>query len=368
MAAILYHNFITKAMRIGESQEDNGGIALLRSMNDDWDPDAGTPAGDGMAFRFKAPVASKISEVLFHIDSHSGTDIQVDVRSAGVDDDTYGSIVGGGSQDHTIVLGGGSNGWESESFTLSAPLTRNDVYWITIGIPPQGGGKTVDMTLGSPVAWDCTLQDGITAYAVTHPGGSRTVTKCSPMRVGAIVIKFEDGTVIGCPYAKSEMASVIHGNDVERGLDFETGVTPLDVVAVAFMGHANINKLRIYAAATAPGGTPLYTVTPNTDGAVGFWWIDQFTFKAGVGYRLAFDVSAACACPSVFQVSNDTGWNGNQTALQACCFGGSSIYYTYESAGPAWTDLEYGWPYVALILGNEASGGTNRGILTGGRM
>lgn len=165
-----------------------------------------------------------------------------------------------------------------------------------------------------------------------------------------IVLKFNDGTVIGCPYTE---ASAGYANNTDpRGHLIEQLDAPLTLVGVcAAEGNVGAcNGFKVFTGDTPYTGTPLYTHALPTTGYSGCMRCPPLTLQPRLKHRIVLTYSGNSTTPSRISVGDPTSY---PDVLLATPLNGR-MYETMWTGG-AWVDTPANLCRLALMFGDQVS-------------
>lgn len=317
-------------------------------------------AGACSGWFFVASESANLTDIIFYIKTVAGTgssdgNLNWEVRESNAATDKPGS---------TLVASGtwatdGTTGWKTIS-GITASLTAGKYYWVILA--DADGGATNNVTISQSSGG---LNDGpaVISHIVTSTNGFSTGSYAAKQAFGA----FKVGSVWHGGWPFNAMSTVTSGT-YERGCRFKLRepmtlvgfIDPQDGTATA-SGHIS----KVYADATAPGGTallsftcPTYTITGTRP--VGTRLIipasSRIDLDAETWYRCVVKPATSVTTPR-----KNTGPTTFPANLKVACMpSGGDCYWTEESGG-AWVDDSSALSLFGPLLVPKtasASGGT----------
>lgn len=315
-------------------------------------------AGKSLGVRFIAPTTTTITDVLFLVTAAPAGAHNLSVNAC---DSTSATQAGAALTNGTVAVSGGTstNVWIKATFSTPPSVTEGTCYWIVIGDPSGAASNYSILSVtamtgliniagqaASPISRAYTSSDG---FATAGTG----VTAPAP-----ICIVFGDGKYLGNPYTLAGTAD--SSAAVERGWLI---TTEEDVNLSYIVGLTPAGSVKVYPAASAPGGTIFSGFNggaafaiPASSQACGCVRFPPCTLVGGAQYRVVIDPSASTTNPGYHSIEDDTT---HSAILEACGFPGVSMMHTEESGG-AWVDSPSKMP--RLFLGFSRLPSVTRGV------
>lgn len=325
------------------------------------------------SYRFIAPTNAAITNIYLYYTTASVTGSQtITVRtwdgtggSAGHHDGaalTNGALTADNSGNTT------SNQWSNFAFTNMAATVAGTGYYISVehsggtGIVHQHSSVLQTLAFSSTVA---SIMTPLVVYAGT--AGVSDVHTINNSEAPLIVIKWADGTLLGCPYASTASSA---NNTNDKGLFIPTLDANYILHGVAWSGaDTDIDNVKIYKnALTDADATYSVAGLPPAD-SIGYTTFGTpYTMQKGNAYRVTLSGAAGFQlnCVTMGQTS------GTLPADVRTCntFGVLDSGCYTELSGGAWTNSAgtsgFTQPRMLLFLRRaEASGGGGTPSLSG---
>lgn len=254
------------------------------------------------------------------------------------DPDTLGSLI-----ESVAWTCNGTNKWNRASFSTNT-LTPGTAYWLVLGDPDGAGGNFATLLYKGGVGETVNQSAILLSFTSTNGGATVTSRNSAP-----VVLKFDDGTILGMPFTTSASDS---NNSRERGVRLRL-TERLKLAGVGFNGGgiATVNGLKIYADGTAPGGTALATFSAgaavNTIGSILLSTLYQL--EALTWYRIVLTYSGNSTLPGYLQIQDAASY----ADVPLAGFLGGDAYHTIDNGAGGWTDSTDKWPRLWLIPGEQ---------------
>lgn len=321
-------------------------------------------AGDAFYIPFIAPASGNLTDFWLRVISYTGTwsstdqALNVQIREGLNGNGKPGTTLTGS---FTVDLSASPTGWVKTS-SLSIALTAGALYSVVIADADGSASNYCTISRHAPNARARGIF-GATTISSTD-GFSTAGTSTTGMAVVGLKV---DGVVYAGAGVTS--SSTLTNNTNERGLRFRSP-TPLKLVGfttyIDFLVMLAGSALKLYADATAPGGTALMSYTPTATTLGGASTIpvlchhplppaSQYDIAADTWYRFVLDPVASTTTPRRVSI---TGSPDSEILAALQPFGGD-CYYTIESAG-AWADTTTdGFLFSPVFAPAEATGGVS---------
>lgn len=323
-------------------------------------------AGDCFGWFFVASESADLTEIIFYIKAVAGTGstngtLNWEVRESNAATDKPGS---------TLVASGtwatdGTTGWKTIS-GITASLTAGKYYWVVIGDSDGDGTNNVTISASSG-SGSFSASGTLVANFVSSTNGFTSSSYVARLPFGA----FKVGSVWHGGWPFNAMSTVTSGT-YERGCRFKlrepmtlVGFNDPQDVSAASSGYLS----KIYADATAPGGTPLltytcptYTVTgtrPNGTRVI-IPAASRIDLDAETWYRCVIKPASSASTPR-----KNTGPGTFPSSLKTACFPNSGDCYWTEESGGAWVDDSSALCMFGplLVPKTAAAGGGSRSVV-----
>jgi hypothetical protein len=323
-------------------------------------------AGDCFGWFFVASESANLTDIIFYLKTVTGTgstdgNINWEIRESTAATDKPGStlVASGTFSDLTV-------GWKTIS-GLTAALTAGKIYWVVIA--DADGGVTNNITVtGASGA----LNTGSTVVSnfVSSTNGFVANSYVARQAFGA----FKVGSVWHGGWPFNAMSTVTSGT-YERGCRFKlrepmTLVGFVDPQDSSAGQSGNISK--VYADATAPGGSPLLTYTTPTYTITATRPVPSRVILPAASFLdLAAETWYRCVVKPATSVTTPRKNTGPTTfpagLKEACLPSNGDCYWTAESGG-TWVDEDTAISMFGPLLVPTApsGGGGSRNVIIGG--
>ena len=295
-------------------------------------------AGKCVLVRFIAPVSARLTDVYLFSSSLTGSATASCDLCNYTDPDTLGSLV-----ESTTWTCNGANKWNRATFA-SNTLTAGSLYVLVIGDPDGAGANFATVLYQGGIGETANQRAILQSYTSTN-GGSTWTTR----NAGPLVLKFADGSVYGVPFTTN---TVDANNARERGVRIRL-TERLLLAGLGFnsTSGANINGAKIYADATAPGGTALVSFSAAA-GVNSFGHLllsAPYQLEAKTWYRVVLTYSGNSTSPGYLQVQDSAAY----ADVLGATFLGGSAYHTIDDGAGGWTDATDKWPRLWLLCSEQ---------------
>lgn len=314
--------------------------------------------GDAVAYLFYAPTTSDLVTAYFFVTATAGTpgNLTVELRN-------YNTATLPNSTVHAtqaVSPGTTANKWIACTFATPFECVQGTPYYLVVG-DAAGDGTNYATVLSAGVVGVTDYSYSISDTTVTTNGfGAGTKQN----KNAVCVLKFADGTIIGCPYTSGGASA---SNKLMRGL-YVAGMTEqIKIGGITFNGSSTISGLNVFSGATAPAGVADLTVTFSAaESANGYAVFTPFTMQKATIYRWVLTFGSNSTGPGYLSIEDGAG---NADVLACGLFGGT-MYWTISDGGgtPAWTNDTTFYPRMRLIPTDQvaiAAGGG--GMLVGNK-
>ena len=302
-------------------------------------------AGDAVMFNFVPQESANLTDFWIKVTGYTGTwgstdgVINVEIRQ-GLNGSSIPGTTATGT--FTITLDGSTTGWIKKT-GLSIALTAGQMYSVVIGDADGGGVNFVTIAVRYTVNLVATLTPILRAVTTATNGFSSAGTESSQQpafcaKVGSIV------------YGGSGVSSVAasSSNSNEKGMRFQptedctlVGYVISNVPSNFYT--SNITAFKTYADGTAPGGTTLSSVAPQTiasgttpaPNVILVPAASRVDLIGGTWYRSAVDPSTNITFPSKCTV----GGSPDADVLSVSFPFNGNAHYIEESGG-SWDDSQ----------------------------
>jgi hypothetical protein len=303
-------------------------------------------SGDAFYFSFLCPESANLTDIWVKVSSYTGTwtatddAINVEIREGIQGNGIPGTNLVGST---TITLDGISTGWTNKT-GLSIALTAGRHYSIVVS--DADGGASNFVTLFS--AYEAITSPGVmpktirtTTSGFSSAGTSTTTGACVVFKVGSTLYSNMSGF--------STIATITTGT-YERGIRFKV---PENCIFVGWAGandqgtlfFAGSHVLKLYADATAPGGTTLASFTTvstllggGNPPALDFLLLpaaNHVKLTKDTWYRATFDPASNTTVPRKATIGG-----GPDATLRTILLPFNGNAYWTEESGGSWDDAQ----------------------------
>lgn len=308
--------------------------------------------GDAVGFRFIAQRSAQITDVYVYYSAKTGSPGN---QLCELRDFNTGATSTPGTTLHASqsVAAPAANKWLRFTFSSPYTVTKNTLYWLVFADTAGGGLANMTLLYRSVMAGTSNSFAGLTAYTTANGFVGSSATSIDP----CIVIRYSDGTLHGNPYTQSNSDT---SNTRERGWYFPNGFD-CDVTLFGIEGaiNGNVSALRIYAGATAPGGSTLASESAGQATYANYLWLSPpYTLAKSTPYRIVQAYAGASTSPGYWEIEDD----GTSADLISAGVGSGEIYHTIDNGAGGWTDNNDRVPKFRLLLSRAAgtAGGLKR--------
>jgi hypothetical protein len=303
-------------------------------------------AGAAVGYRFCAPVSGNLTDVWFFVTAILGTPgvVTCELRNFNTTTATKPGTTLHAVQ--TITPGTTANKWINAHFDTPYSVVQGTHYWVVLGDAGWSFGKTTSVSSVGPIP---TLTGLISFFRSYTTADGFTTAGSSTSSVPSAVLKFADGTLLGCPYTVETNDT---SNALERGYyiaGLTEGRTLCGISTTTYSTH--IIGLKVYQGTTAPGGTTVGSVTfvPVTMGNVGMAYFAPINLVKNTVYRVVLTFDASTTTPHYCQIEDYT----TSTDITNCGWGGGAIYRTIDNNAGGWTDTNDGVPNWTMLFKDQ---------------
>ena len=316
-------------------------------------------AGKGAAWFFISSETANLTDIIFYVKTVNGTGSTDGVLNWEVREGIASNFKPGS----TLTASGtwttdGTTGWKTIS-GLTASLTAGKYYWVVIADADGDGTNNTTVVLGSSNG--STSPINMVSWCSSTSNGFSTPSSTTAVMFGAVKI----GSTWQGGWPFNSMTTVTSGT-YERGMRFRlreamTLVGFIDPQDAIMNVSGNISK--IYADATAPGGTTLLSYTAPTftisgTAPAGTRIIIPVTSRidlaAETWYRCVLKPSSSVTTPRKV-----VGPGTFPTDLKTACFPcNGDCYWTNESGGTWVDDTSSLSLFAPLLVPKTASAGS----------
>lgn len=321
-------------------------------------------AGKCLGVRFIAPTTTTLTDALLFL---AAAPASAHNLSVSVCAQTGATQAGAALTNGTVAVSGGTsaNVWIKATFATPPSVTEGTAYWIVVGDPSGAASNYSVLSQGGACgALGATTGVSGTFRAYTSSDGFATAGSAVSLPAVCCLV-FQDGNYQGQPY------SLTVAGDSNAAVERGWLITPDEDIVLDFIfGNFSAGTVKVYPAASAPGGTiysgfnggNAFTITASAlaNLCVRF---PPCTLVGGSQYRLVVDPAASSQNPGYTAIEDDTT---HSAILEACGFPGISMQHTEESGG-AWVDSPSKCPRLFLGINSlpAQAGGAGGGPLVG---
>lgn len=293
-------------------------------------------SGNCLILMFDAPCDGPLNELLVFVNAIGGTGGSngCDLCSA-----SSATAVNAVLTSATPIVDNGANHWIALTFPTPYTLVGGRTYGLVFyGTDADPATNYSSILRGGPLA-DIANTPNYAFRCRTSTDGANTSSLASAIM--PIVLKI-GSNVIGNTYTK---VGTYASNTRERGIKLANAVVPLSTRFIEWKVDAIApNGAKVYASDTAPGGTPLGSITWDSGNLNGHRPMPDVNMAGDGTYRIVLVPSVNTTGPSYFEIEDYTF----DAALLACSFWGGRAYGTIDDGAGGWTDEVNKFPIMSI--------------------